>query len=88
MFNKLFRDHPASVQETYVQHFCHAMSFSIKLFKAAFACFVHAVVPGLCIKTGSRAITELHHSMVVFRVKGSEKESENSDFDSAPEYMI
>jgi|TARA_R110000868_G_scaffold2006_9_gene15803 hypothetical protein len=88
MFNKLFSDHPASVQETYTQHLCHAMSFSMKLFKAAFACFIHGLVPGLCIKTGSRAITELHQSMVVFRVKGSKKESQNSDFDSAPEYMI
>jgi hypothetical protein len=88
MFNKLFCDHPASVQETYVQHFCHAMSFSIKLFKAAFACFIHAVVPGLCIKTGSRAITELHHSMVEFRVKTSEEKGPSSDFNSAPEYMI
>lgn len=88
MFNKLFCDHPASVQETYVQHFWHAMSFSMKLFKAAFACFVHGLVPGLCIKTGSRAITELHQSMVVFRVKDSAKETKNGDIDSAPEYMI
>lgn len=88
MFNKLFRDHPASIQESYAQHFCHAMSFSMKLFKAACACFIHGLVPGLCIKTGSRAITELHQSMVVFRVKGSDKELENSHHDAAPEYMI
>jgi hypothetical protein len=88
MFKKLFIDHPASIQETYVEHFVHAMSFSMKLFKAAFACFIHAVVPGLCIKTGSRAITELHHSMVVFRVNGSKKDSANDDLDGAPEYMI
>lgn len=88
MFNKLFIDHPASVNETYVQHLCHAMSFSIKLFKAALACFIHGVVPGLCIKTGSQAITELHHSMVTFRVKGSEKQARSNDFDGAPEYMI
>jgi hypothetical protein len=88
MLKKLFTEHPASVQETYLQHFCHAIGFSLKLFKAAFACFVHGVIPGLCIKTGSRAITELHHSMVSFRVKGSEKPSPPSDLDSTPEYMI
>ncbi|MFT6896839.1 MAG: uncharacterized membrane protein YjjP (DUF1212 family) [Paraglaciecola sp.] len=88
MFKKLFYDHPASLQETYVQHFFHAMGFSIKLFKAALACFIHALVPGLCIKTGSRAITKLHHSMVLFRVEATEKESANNDADSAPEYMI
>jgi uncharacterized membrane protein YjjP (DUF1212 family) len=88
MFKKLFCDHPASLQESYVQHFFHAMGFSVKLFKAALACFIHALVPGLCIKTGSRAITELHHSMVLFRVDAPEKESANSSSDNAPEYMI
>jgi hypothetical protein len=88
MFKKLFIDHPVSVHETYLQHFFHAMRFSGKLFKAALACLIHGVVPGLCIKTGSRAITELHHSMVLFRVEKTEKESQSSDLQSAPEYMI
>ena len=88
MFKQLFIDHPGSVGETYVQHFCSAMSFSMKLFKAASACFIHAVVPGFCIKTGSKAITELHLQMVTFRVKGGTKETLNTSSEGAIEYMI
>ena len=88
MLKQLFIDHPQSVNENYVQHFCTAMSFSMKLFKAAIACFIHAVVPGLCIKTGSKAITELHMKMVKFRVKGSTEDASNSELKGAIEYMI
>jgi hypothetical protein len=88
MFKKLFIDHPKSVNETYVQHFFTAMSFSIKLFKAAIASFIHALVPGLCIKTGSKAITELHVKMVAFRVKGSNDATANEQLEGSIEYMI
>jgi hypothetical protein len=88
MFKKLFIDHPKSVNETYVQHFFTAMSFSTKLFKAAIASFIHALVPGLCIKTGSKAITELHVKMVAFRVKGSNEATANEQLEGSIEYMI
>ncbi|PKG98328.1 DUF6356 family protein [Paraglaciecola sp. MB-3u-78] len=88
MLKQLFTDHPKSVNETYIQHFFTAMSFSMKLFKAAIACFMHALVPGLCIKTGSKAITELHVKMVTFRVKGSSEVASNEDHESSIEYMI
>ena len=88
MFKQLFIDHPKSVNETYIQHFFTAMSFSMKLFKAAIACFIHALVPGLCIKTGSKAITELHVKMVTFRVKGSSETASNGKLEGSIEYMI
>lgn len=88
MFKQLFIDHPKSVDETYLQHFCTAMSFSMKLFKAASACFIHALVPGFCIKTGSKAITELHVQMVTFRVKGTTEESLTTSPEGSIEYMI
>ncbi|WP_299073761.1 DUF6356 family protein [uncultured Paraglaciecola sp.] len=88
MFKTLFIDHPKSVNETYVEHFFVAMSFSIKLFKAAFASFIHAIVPGLCVKTGSKAITELHVKMVAFRVKKSGKSLSSNELDESIEYMI
>jgi hypothetical protein len=88
MLKKLFIDHPKSVNETYVQHFFTAMSFSTKLFKAAIASFIHALVPGLCIKTGSKAITELHVKMVAFRVKGSNEATANEQPEGSIEYMI
>jgi hypothetical protein len=88
MLKTLFIDHPKSVNETYLQHFFTAMSFSMKLFKAAIACFIHALVPGLCIKTGSKAITELHVKMVTFRVKGSSDTTANAQVEGSIEYMI
>jgi uncharacterized membrane protein YjjP (DUF1212 family) len=88
MLKRLFIDHPKSVNETYIHHFFTSISFSMKLFKAAIACFIHALVPGLCIKTGSKAITELHVKMVTFRVKGSSKATSNTQVEAAIEYMI
>jgi hypothetical protein len=88
MFKQLFIDHPKAVNETYIQHFFTAMSFSMKLFKAAIACFIHAWVPGLCIKTGSKAITELHIKMLTFRVKDNSKIIASEQPEDAIEYMI
>ena len=88
MLKQLFSEHPKSVNETYIQHFFTSMSFSMKLFKAATACFIHALVPGLCIKTGSKAITELHVKMVTFRVKNSNEATSNEQPEGSIEYMI
>ena len=67
MFSRLFTDHPASVGETYLEHMASASSFSVRLFFAAFACAVHALLPFLFEKTGSRMITDLHGRMVLHR---------------------
>lgn len=88
MFKQLFINHPKSVNETYIQHFFTSISFSMKLFKAAIACFIHALIPGLCIKTGSKAITELHVKMVTFRVKSSSEVTSNKQVEDSIEYMI
>jgi hypothetical protein len=88
MLKQLFIDHPKSVNETYLQHFFTSMSFSMKLFKAAIACFIHALVRGLCIKTGSKAITQLHVKMVTFRIKGSSETVSNEHLEGSIEYMI
>ena len=65
--NSAFAEHPASVGETYGEHFVVAGSFGLALFKASLACFVHAVLPFAFEKTGSNAITELHTRMVMKR---------------------
>ena len=63
----LFTDHPATVGETYGQHLGHAGYFGVRMVFAGLACLVHAVLPFLFVKTGSLAITELHHKMVTHR---------------------
>ena len=67
MIDRLFRDHPASVDETYLEHMAVAGSFGWAMLKASCACFLHALVPGLCERTGSRIITDLHDRMVLNR---------------------
>lgn len=62
--DKYFIDHPKTVDETYLQHMVVALSFALRLFWAGFACLLHALVPGMCLKTGSSMIDELYGEMV------------------------
>ena len=62
-----FNEHPTTVGESYGQHFVSAMGFSLSMIGAAFCCAVHAVLPFLCEKNGSEAITQLHDRMVTNR---------------------
>lgn len=66
-----FTSHPNSVGESYFQHLFTALSFAIKMLVGSMACFIHAVFPFMCTKTGSQAITELHDKMVEHRNKAN-----------------
>lgn len=63
-----FTDHPASVNETYLQHMGMAFGFSGRMLLGGLACFVHGVFPWLCLTRGSDTIRALHHRMVTHRV--------------------
>jgi len=65
--SKRFTHHPATVGETYSQHFVAAMGFSLSMIRAAFCCALHAVLPFMFEKTGSEAISELHDRMLTNR---------------------
>jgi len=60
MINKIFLDHPRSVDETFGQHFIFALGFSMTLFVAAFAALLHAFIPAACEKTASTIIKRLY----------------------------
>ncbi|MFW2542041.1 DUF6356 family protein [Primorskyibacter sp. 2E107] len=62
-FIRAFVDHPASVNETYLQHAAFAGRFAILLFAAGGAALVHAVVPPLFESTASRMIKQMHADM-------------------------
>ena len=62
-----FRAHPATVGETYVEHFGVASSFGFTLIRAGLACLIHGVFPFLFTTTGRRAIEDLHRRMVTHR---------------------
>ena len=78
-FKGKFTDHPATVGETYGQHFVSAMGFSLSMLRAAFCCGVHALLPFLFEKTGSDCITELYDRMVTNRNRLAAKELAGKD---------
>jgi len=55
-----FTDHPASVDETFIQHMTFALGFSVWLFLAASAALIHALLPFMCEKTAGNIINRLH----------------------------
>lgn len=60
MIRKLFRDHPASVGESYAEHFGVAARFGVKMIAGGLGACLHALVPALCKTTGSRTVATLH----------------------------
>ncbi len=67
MLRRLFTEHPASVDETYVEHLGVATSFGVHMVAVGLACLVHALFPFLFVKTGSQAIAGLYERMVTSR---------------------
>jgi len=63
ILNQIFVDHPKSVDETYFQHMAFAGWFAARLFMAAGAATVHAIIPCLFEKTAGNLINEMHHRM-------------------------
>ncbi|QDH36291.1 hypothetical protein E2E27_17265 [Porphyrobacter sp. YT40] len=63
MIAKLFTDHPRAIGETYGQHARTALSFGWRMMVGGLACMVHALVPGLFVKTASRTVVQLDAEM-------------------------
>ncbi len=68
---RLFTEHPASVGESYFEHLGQALGFATRMFLGSLACLVHAFLPFLFVKTGSRCIGDLHDRMVAKRDRRS-----------------
>jgi hypothetical protein len=56
----IFTAHPASVGETYGEHFRFALHFGIRMTLGGLAATLHAVFPFLFVTTASRALDELN----------------------------
>ncbi|MFL0672817.1 MAG: DUF6356 family protein [Erythrobacter sp.] len=63
MITKLFTEHPRAIGETYTQHARTAFSFGWRMTAGGLACMVHAVVPGLFVKTASGTVVQLDAEM-------------------------
>ncbi|HTD13003.1 MAG TPA: DUF6356 family protein [Steroidobacteraceae bacterium] len=64
---RAFTEHPASVGESYSRHCVCAFGFGVRMVGAGIACMIHALLPFLFVRTGSRTITELHERMIADR---------------------
>jgi hypothetical protein len=60
----LFTAHPRSIGESYAEHFLAALRFGLTMFAGGLACLVHALVPALFERTGSRAVKRLYSDMI------------------------
>ena len=67
VFDRLFLFHPRSLGESYWEHQRHALEFGTVMIVAGMACVIHAVVPGLFVKTGSRTICHLYERLIHMR---------------------
>lgn len=66
---KLFKDHPASVNETYFEHLGQASCFGLRMIGGGIACLLHGLLPFMFERTGSKQISMLHERMVANRAK-------------------
>ena len=63
MFRRLFLDHPASVGESYAEHFGVATRFGVTMIAGGLAALVHGLFPRLFERTASQAVRRLHDRM-------------------------
>ena len=64
-FFRSFTEHPATVNETYFQHFLFALRLAVLLIAAGLAALIHAIIPALFEKTASQIVGRLHHQIEV-----------------------
>lgn len=58
---ELFTKHPRSVGETYFEHLLMASGFAGRMALATLVCLVHAILPFMFEKTGSKMVADLYH---------------------------
>ena len=67
--DRLFREHPQSVGESYTEHLGSAWSFARELGVACLCCLAHGLLPCLFEKTGSEKVARLYERMITHRDK-------------------
>ena len=68
--NRLFLDHPASVEETYLEHMATASGFGSRMILAGVACLIHGLLPFCFNHLASDQIQLLHQRMNERRTSG------------------
>jgi hypothetical protein len=85
MLRRMFTAHPASVGETYSEHFMVAFTIGLRMAMGAAVCLVHALLPFLFVTTGSRIITDLHARAVSHRRTAGKDDSQDGNPDRQTE---
>ena len=67
MIARLFTDHPASIGESYAEHFGVASRFGWRLTRGGLGCMMHAFLPFTCKTSGSDTVRELNDQLVAKR---------------------
>lgn len=62
-FNRLFRDHPREVDESYIEHMAASGRFGFRLLGLAGAAFAHALIPGVHKTTVSDSVKSMAREM-------------------------
>ncbi len=61
--DKLLMAHPRDIGESYGEHAGHAVYIGLRMIGAGFACLVHALLPGLFVRTASHTVDDIHDLM-------------------------
>tara|TARA_A100001011_G_C13775658_1_gene621063 strand:+ start:380 stop:607 length:228 start_codon:yes stop_codon:yes gene_type:complete len=62
-FQLLFQEHPASCNESYLEHLINAALFGANLIIAGIVCVVHAILPFLFVNTASARVKKLNEEL-------------------------
>ena len=61
--HRLILEHPQAIGESYGEHAGHALFIGGRMILAGLACLVHAVLPGLFVRTASHAVDDIRTLM-------------------------
>lgn len=67
LFEHIFLEHPRSFGEGYWEHQRHALEIGSSMIAGGVACMIHALVPVLFKRTGSKTIRRLYEYLILTR---------------------
>lgn len=76
-----FTQHPHSIGQSYLRHMFNALRYSFTLIFSGILCFIHALLPFLCVKVASDNVFKLAEEFKEVKKKAEElaKQTEPSE---------
>jgi hypothetical protein len=63
VLDSLLTRHPREIGESYAEHAGHAIYIGTRMIAAGLACLVHAMLPGLFVRTATRSVADIQDLM-------------------------